>query len=102
MLVVVSPIAFVAGILLGCVDPEPIGFVVHPAAVVDVPTGMVKFAPSAGLIILPSTIVCPRIRPAHFAPAVPHASFPLARIGRTSLIGVGRYPELLVYLVLLA
>ena len=102
VLVVVSPIAFVACIVLGCVDPEPIGFVVHPAAIVDVPTGMVKFAPSTGLIILPGTIVCPRIGPGHSTPTVPHASFPLTRIGGTSLVDVGCYPELLVYFVLFA
>ena len=99
MLVIVSPIAFVASLLLSGINPEPIGFVVHPIAIVNVTTGMVELPSAACLVVLPGAFVSPRIWPRHFAPAVPHPSFPLAGVDRSSLVCVRASPELCIRLV---
>ena len=63
VLVIVPPIAFVASLLLRGINPEAVGFVVHPIAIVNVTTGMVEFPSAACLVVLPGAFVSPRIWP---------------------------------------
>ena len=57
VLMIVSPISFIPGTLLGCVYAKAIGLIIYPIPVVNVPTGMVKFSATTRLVIIPTAIV---------------------------------------------
>jgi hypothetical protein len=88
MLLVLLPISLVAGPLNIGVDSVPIRFVVHPAAVVDVPIGVEELTSSACLVILPVALVAGRVHPDHRAFAVAESALPLACVDSSSSIGV--------------